>query len=271
MGVLLSLIEQLQDLGVFGSGNPSILDIGSSNLYIAPVDRLAKFLHARRPEVATDAEFLERLSCGASYDPVAGGKNESFIGELFERAGMYYASLDIAKGYRTTILDLNRRDLPFRFRRRFDVVINSGTTEHLMNQYNAFKVMHDALRAGGYIVHSLPCRGFSNHGYLTYTPRFFFDLAAYNNYGVVSTWLSEGANDDIYAPLRDYSSYFPTLTNVSAAQDIQPATDVSITIVFRKTSNAKFIAPMEQSTSVGFIPVAFSVRKLARLARRALR
>jgi SAM-dependent methyltransferase len=184
---------------------------------------------------------------------------------------MYYAALDIAKGYRTTILDLNHRSLPVRFRRRFDVVINSGTTEHLLNQYNAFKVMHDALRAGGYVVHSLPCRGFSNHGYLTYTPRFFFDLASYNKYDVVSMWLSEGTNDDLYAPIRDYSSYFPNVVDVSADPSVRPAADVSITIILRKTSNTRFIAPMEQSTSVGFIPTAFSLRKLAHLARRALR
>jgi hypothetical protein len=36
-----------------------------------------------------------------------------------------------------------------KFVEQFALVINSGTTEQLLNQCNAFKVMHDATRMGG--------------------------------------------------------------------------------------------------------------------------
>ena len=275
MGVLLSLIEQLQDLGLFRDGKASVLDIGSSNLYAAPVDRLEKFLRANHAaDAAKDTAFLKRLSYGSEYDQVTGGRNESFIGQLFEMAGMRYEAIDIADGYRTTILDLNHKRTPWKFVRKFDLVINSGTTEHLLNQYNAFRVMHEAAKVGGHIVHVLPCRGYSNHGYLTYTPRFFFDLAGYNSYEIVSFWFSgQGAEDDIYQPLRDYASYFPAISKfVSEADASQNLTirDLTIAIVFRKTSGSRFKAPLERSTSVGRIPNIFSVDELGDAARKAL-
>jgi hypothetical protein len=275
MGVPLSLIEQLQELDLFGDGKVSILDIGSSNLYVAPVDRLESFLRANHAtDAAKDTAFLKRLSYGSEYDQVTGGRNESFIGQLFEKAGMRYEAIDIADGFRTTILDLNHGRTPRKFVRRFDLVINSGTTEHLLNQYNAFRVMHEAAKVGAHIVHVLPCRGYSNHGYLTYTPRFFFDLAGYNGYEIVSFWFSgQGAEDDIYQPLRDYASYFPAISRFVSTTDTslnQKTRDLTIAIVFKKISRARFKAPLERSTSVGLIPNIFSFYELGDAARRAL-
>ena len=34
-------------------------------------------------------------------------------------------------------------------------------------------------------VHEVPAQGFIDHGYICYTPRFFFDLAGHNEYEVV--------------------------------------------------------------------------------------
>ena len=110
---------------------------------------------------------------------------------------MRYTAFDIAAGYRTEIVDLNYSAAPPHLIDAFDVVLNFGTTEHLLNQYNAFKVMHDCTRVGGFIVHSLPGVGYSNHGYFTYTPRCFFDLAGHNEYEIVRFWFEgpHGSND----------------------------------------------------------------------------
>jgi hypothetical protein len=44
---------------------------------------------------------------------------------------------------------LNHEPTPQKFVGDFDLVVNFGTTEHLLNQYNAFKVIHDATKVGG--------------------------------------------------------------------------------------------------------------------------
>ena len=142
------------------------MDVGSSNLYAASADAVVHFLDSQG--VKTNAEiaaFAERMDKGSAYDEVTGGVNGAFVGELLEKVGFRYNAIDIADGYRTTILDLNHDSASKHFIGAFDLVLNFGTTEHLLNQYNAFKVIHDATKVGGYIVHSLLCAGYSNHDY----------------------------------------------------------------------------------------------------------
>lgn len=269
MGLSLGMIEKMQDMGLFGNGKIRILDVGSSNLYQASKEGVLKFLakYGVKPS-GQISSFAEKIANGSGYDSVTGGTNESFAGELFEKAGFRYDAIDIAEGYRTTILDLNHQSAPRNFVGAFDLVINYGTTEHLLNQYNAFKVIHDATKAGGYMVHSIPCVGYSNHGYFTYTPRCMFDMAGYNLYEVVDFHFDgPGANNDLYAPVRDYSSYFPSLTKTFVEKDSTvigrmlqdfKLPDISLFIVYRKINNKPFAGALEMTTSVGRIPSSVS-------------
>ncbi len=158
MGITFSLMQKLKDRGVLSRSGMRVLDIGSSNLYQADAPGIIEYLSA-----FTDGEsqsrvhaFAERLAKGSAYEPVKGGLNDSFAGELLERCGMSYLSVDFAKGYKTEIFDLNRDDLPVRHRKAYDIVLNIGTTERVFNQYNSFKVVHEATRTGGFMVHHLP-------------------------------------------------------------------------------------------------------------------
>ena len=269
MGISMGMIEKMQALGLFGNGNISVLDIGSSNLYSAPIESIRTFwaTYGVPSSMETDA-LADRLALGSSYDSVAGGANGAFVGELLEKAGFTYHAIDIADGYGTTILDLNHEPAPQKFIGAFDLVVNFGTTEHLLNQYNAFKVIHDATKVGGYIVHSLPCVGYSNHGYLTYTPRCMFDLAGYNEYEVISFWF-EGptGSNDLFAPVRDYQSYFPNLTKTLADRETTESgqkigqlhlPDVALMVIYRKVKGKPFLGALERSTSVGAVPSAVS-------------
>ena len=265
MGISLELVEKMYGLGLFGQQKAAVLDIGSSNLYSASIEGIVQFLSHYGVSESDDVRaFADRLAKGSAYDPVSGGLNGAFVGELFEKAGLTYAAIDIADGYRTTIVDLNHAPAPVSFRGKFDLVLNFGTTEHLLNQYNAFKVIHDSTRVGGYIVHSLPAIGYTNHGYLTYTPRCFFDIAGYNEYEVkMFSFEGPAAVNDLYAPVRDYQTYFPSLAQTLAERestesgrriDALQIPDVSIFIVYRKVKDRPFMGALEQSTSVGAVP-----------------
>jgi SAM-dependent methyltransferase len=75
--------------------------------------------------------------------------------------------------------DLN---LPFDLGKRFDVCINNGTTEHVFNQANCYKAIHDHTAPGGVMIHWTPCLGWVDHGLFNVQPGFFHDLATANGY-----------------------------------------------------------------------------------------
>jgi len=265
MGIAFSYIQKMNELGLFRKGGVNILDIGSSNLYSATADDIKGFLCKYGPSAPANIDDLaERLSYGSGYDPVKGGRNEAFVGELFEAAGMHYESFDIAAGYRTTVIDLNHAVLPPELQRKFNLVLNFGTTEHILNQLNCFKVIHDATKVGGYIYHSLPAVGYVDHGYITYTGRCFFDVAGYNDYELVACWFDgpHGGNS-IFDSLRSYSGSFPALKKALEQFDSTDhgrilrdlkIPDIGINVVYRKVRDTPFWGALESSTSVGVIP-----------------
>ncbi len=255
MGISFALLEQLREKGMLEKGW-KVLDIGSSNLYNAPPNQISRFIsHYTVDASQADTQaFAERLAKGSSYDAVTGGANNSFAGELLDYCGVKYLSFDIADGYKTEIFDLNRQVLPEKHRGAFDLVINCGTTEHVLNQYNSFEVIHDAARVGGLILHQLPVAGFTDHAYFVYTGRFFFDLAGYNGYEIADVWYDGPSNsDDLLTSVRSYKSYFPKLEPLAKRERID-IPNCAISIIYRKTSAASFNACLETSTSVGDIP-----------------
>jgi hypothetical protein len=265
MGITFLSIEKMHHIGLFDKKSVSILDIGSSNLYSAPAEGVKLLLNSLGINIFTEeiTSFAQRMEKDSAYDEVTGGTNGAFVGELFEKIGYSYNSIDIADGYRTTILDLNHESAPKSFIGSFDLVMNFGTTEHLLNQFNAFKVIHDATKLGGYIVHSLPCVGYSNHGYFTYTTRCMFDLAGYNEYEVVAFWFEgPSGSNDLFDPIRDYCTYFPALGDTLLTHKVTEVgkkiakleiPDVGLFIVYRKVKEKPFAGALERSTSVGVV------------------
>jgi SAM-dependent methyltransferase len=256
MGISLQALERLQAMNLLPLG-ASVLDIGSSNLYSATPDGIRTFLSRYDVAPIDDlADFVERLAKGSTYGP-DGGTNESFLGELLERAGLQYLSFDIADGYKTQILDLNSNVLEDRLRGTFDTVINYGTTEHVLSQLNAFRVIHDAVKPGGHMVHNVPCVGFVDHGFFAYTPRVFFDIAGYNDYELIC-FEFQGPNPgkELCSIVRDYQTYFPNLSatlDAAASSGLSSfrAPDIGALAIFRKKKNSEFVTPMDLSTSVG--------------------
>jgi SAM-dependent methyltransferase len=228
-----------------------VLDIGSSNLYSASEADIRSFAEACGAATIPDDD-ISRMERGSGYGP-NGGLNETFVGELLERCGIRYLSFDIAEGYATQVFDLNSQSVPPRLAGTFDVVLNFGTTEHVLDQANAMRVIHDATKVGGHIVHEVPSQGWISHGFFCYTLRFFFDLAGYNEYEVIEFCYRCPADGvSAMSIVRDYTSYFPALSNAHPTgefDDFAPQ-NVAIYIVFRKTKVAPLQLPMERSTSV---------------------
>ena len=120
--------------------------------------------------------------CSAKEMPASG----DFAGTLFERAGFSYASTDIQPLPFVVPLDLNLSALPAAHVGRYDLVANHGTSEHILNQWNVFKVAHDAAKAGGLMYHAVPMSCEFEHGLVHYNPKFFWALSEANGYQILT-------------------------------------------------------------------------------------
>lgn len=101
-------------------------------------------------------------------------------------------AVDLNGTERSLRLDLNE-PLPEAppFDRPFDVVINSGTLEHVFDVRRAWQTAHDCCAAGGLMVHSAPVGGWEDHGFYTYQGCFFHDIEAANGYTPLAAVVSE--------------------------------------------------------------------------------
>jgi hypothetical protein len=266
MGITMSTVHVMERYGLLAAGR-NVLDFGSSNLYSATAEEITSFVKRHNPAPRADLDaWARRLAAGSHPDASGNVPNLSFVGEMLEAAGMGYDAIDIADGYKTTIVDLNVSSLPKHMVAAYDTVLNHGTSEHILNQMNVFAAVHAATKLGGLIMHFVPSVGYVDHGYFCYTSRFFFDLAGYNQYDVVDMWY-EGpvSEENVFASARQYQSYFPVLTKrlkmigQDARESLLDRTKVptiSISLIYRKDKNVPFMGTVETSTSVGAVPGA---------------
>lgn len=96
-----------------------------------------------------------------------------------------YRTIDVNARYDSLVMDLNRDlALHYGFRETFDLVTNNGTGEHVFNQSAVFSNAHALCKVGGVMLHVLPFVNYLNHGFFSYNPILFHDLAAANRYDV---------------------------------------------------------------------------------------
>ncbi len=180
--------------------------------------------------------------------------------QIYDRAGIECASLDVNGFPGTTRFDLSTERVPAELLGHFDMVNNEGTIEHLCNPVNAFHVAHDLVKAGGVMRHSIPLSGWHMHGILYPSLEFYCILAATNSYNVLyalvelnryeadflgdfnrqmhrpSQGQAEGANEWTKAIVpRSHVESFPGLI---------PVADLWLHITFRKPSDRPFVLPV---------------------------
>jgi hypothetical protein len=109
----------------------------------------------------------------------------SFMGDLYTMAGFDYVSLDVVDAPFVHKFDLNGDTVPDNLRNRFDLVFNFGTSEHVMNQYNVFNVIHDLMKVNGLTYSMFLINGFGDHGLLRYSSKFVSALVEANNYDIL--------------------------------------------------------------------------------------
>ena len=181
----LSIFDELLDNNTFIDSN-SVIEMGSQ-LIDTPFQKHARYILNKHNKKINTSEFL---SAKDFYFSIGFNK---------------YKSIDASGKYESLIFDLNQNLVDkYKFKEKFDLVTNFGTSEHVFNQKSVFQNIHNLTKNNGYMIHILPFEGGINHCYFNYHPNFFYDLGLYNKYELIGFWYFSQRS---YKFLRTYSGY----------------------------------------------------------------
>jgi hypothetical protein len=251
MGMNLGLMIFLQNQGYLTNARNRILDIGPQNVYHTTNAQIEEFVRAQGIEVGPDrfkAE-MERLVHFSSPRP---GERTTFFSEICDLTNIEYNSFDVCPGLKTELLDLNYDLLPDKYTNYYDVVLNFGTTEHVFNQWNSFKIMHEAVKVGGIVYHQLPSTGYLDHGYFCYTPIFFRDIAKANGYEILEMFLTpagENLLNDLAIDVRADGAGIAVANSGRPAKGADRVPCFNIHCILRKVRSAPFKVALEIATA----------------------
>jgi hypothetical protein len=255
----LRLLIKLMDKGLI-RGQSSVMEIGAQQLD-------DDFLFAR-----AELETMARL-CGVAQPcplpspravpPDIGGRHPLDASapsarQFWTWLGFDYASIDIDGSPGSIPLDLNYDNLRASMKGKFQLVTNYGTTEHVTNQLNAFKIIHNLTSHGGIMIHSVPAQGMFNHGLVNYNPKFFWMLSRSNGYRWLHMDLSPGTAISLPANVVDMTSTFsPGFAERARSYSVA---DCGIVVVMQKIHNIAFVPPLDVTTGTQTENVALRKR-----------
>jgi SAM-dependent methyltransferase len=82
------------------------------------------------------------------------------------------------------VVDLNVDGLPAQLRDKFDVVLDSGTLEHVFHIPHALKNIISLVKVGGRIIFLSPSSNHLDHGFYMFSPTFFADYFLANKFEI---------------------------------------------------------------------------------------
>jgi hypothetical protein len=250
MGMNLDGPLYLQRQGWLTREKNKILDIGPQTTYFVRAEQIREFVANQSDAIVQDDNVRAEIERLVYFSTPRGGERTTMFSEITDLASIEYASIDVCPGLKNTeILDLNFDALPDRMLGHYDVVFNFGTTEHIVNQWNCFEVMHDALRVGGVAYHQLPASGYLDHGYYCYTPLFFRELADANGYVIERLAVTPAGENRIDA------LDIPSIAGDTILKEPGPLAEnnripqLNLHVILRKTRNRPFRASLEIATA----------------------
>jgi len=198
-------------------------------------------------------EFISACNRKAEIDisEVISSFTNGYMDDFWKACGKSYAALDILGKRDFMFFDLNFDSVPKELENHFDLVCNAGTTEHIVNQYNGFKTIHDLTRVNGYMYHALPMGGFQHHGLFNYNVKFFYSLCTANKYKWIDAYISlgecrVGLDADIVRALNQDKDFLPVeQRGLDSIMKNLKATDVGLRIVLKKVKKNFFCAPID--------------------------
>lgn len=221
---VIELYRQLKLAGAF-DGISEVMELGSQDFW-CPQQNLVKAICSAFDQPIPSPELLS--TSNAKQLPAR---------HLYEALGIRYHCVDVDGRVGTLVLDLNFDDVPEAHRSRYGLVTNHGTSEHLINQYNVFKVMHDFTKPNGIMIHAVPFTVHLEHGFFNYQPNFFECLARYNSYETLGVWVG---------PDWQLASFIPWDPALLDFLSLSSKTTHLLVVAHRKMYDRPFCPPFQQ-------------------------
>ena len=152
--------------------------------------------------------------------------NEGFVSKnsFFNFKFNSIESIDFSEFENANIIhDLN---VPLKnHQKKYDTVIDFGTSEHIFNVFQNFKNISDLCKTNGYILYCLPANNNCGHGFYQFSPEFFFQLyREENGYSNIEIYLIDmleknkfyQVNNYTYKERLDFNSKVPLYIAVKA-------------------------------------------------------
>lgn len=206
-------------------GAKMLMEVGVSRPFSGRVLQLG------RQDIFFGQELLERAAAEVGFalqpaDPEPLVRNPYLPGQplvisdryFFRRLGFQEIfSLDYS-GFESAsiVFDMNSAAIPDVYRQVFDVIIDGGTIEHIFHLPNALNNIFCFLKTDGLVVHTSPIHNFFEHGFYTFSPTFFHDFYAANDFEIVTSQLVR------LNPLKKHPRYerTPLLPQNEALQEL---------------------------------------------------
>ena len=241
---VLPLLMKLKRQGHIANGS-AVIEIGAQQLdesFIAATENIAAtgcFFGVTSPPPS-----FTRTGTRSETNVLAGAPLSR---EFWTWLGLNYASIDIDGSPGSIPLDLNYDEVPAELVGRYDIVTNFGTTEHVANQLQSFKIIHDLATAGAIMLHVLPASGTPNHGLVSYNPKFFWMLGRSNGYKIAFMTMGQSDRDaGLPDDLVEFLALYEPQAKSEFAAYTMPVT--SIVVALQKVFDTPFVAPLDMPT-----------------------
>lgn len=84
----------------------------------------------------------------------------------------------------THVIDLNQSTIPETLHGRFDVLLDSGTIEHVFHIPNVLANIYSLVKVGGRVIFIAPSSNHMDHGFYMFSPTFFYDYYRANGFTI---------------------------------------------------------------------------------------
>ena len=205
MGFQRALIKLTAEVIGQGKLGGKVLIIGKQDI-CGTETQVRRWLH--------EAGLPPALDCRVALNqkPDYGGRGFIDDTSLFKLMGFQQAdSLDYSDFEGANLIwDLNQ-PVPENWNNlggQYDLVIDSGCTEHIFNVAQVFKNYHFFAKPGGVVIHILPTSNFVDHGFYMFGPTLFHDYYSANRWKVLCSYLirhraySEFGRRDVFVYTR---------------------------------------------------------------------
>src|SRR5262245_45532099 len=240
MGLIPSTCRLLVKLHMALGFRGPLLALGNQDVYASHADLESIFRELGCPSVETRAT---PHTSRAFRDAPARFKEFVHARTLFEMMGIPdYTDVDKFDHDAPVLLhDLNL-PVPEHLHDRFNLVLDSGTLEHIFDVARVIENIVAMCRVSGWVVHVSPASNFVDHGFYSLSPCLFFDAYRANGFDDFVCYLMQVDSLDHFArcPYVEYVYGMPTVDLVD------PRRQLVVVFAARKVrATAGFMVPTQ--------------------------